>query len=336
MDLLDVSAIYHAGGTMLLLRVAYLVAALLVSMVIQRWLSRWWLTTARVAQVGLAAVGALTAAWLVWVEMAVFRVGCPPCLLASAALLTGFVLACLRPNWRRLGAVAVLCLGALGYLLPFGTIPKIFAISEPAPAADGFSIVRIRGRGKVLVQEFGDFQCAACAQMDRTLDQLLERNEDQLRLVFRHLPLRSIHPWAEPAALASECAARQGSFWMTKRMLFSRQPELGGLLSDPGDPSWGVPDPEAFRDCIEGRHAEAAVHADVAEARRLGLRSTPSVLIGQMLVIGSTPISRLEAVLEVSGNAVSVGSTSLETVGAAGTECGEGDAAAPCSESLPP
>jgi hypothetical protein len=320
---------------MLLLRVACVVVALVVAMVIQRWLSRRWLTIARVAQVGLAAVGVLAAAWLVWVEVAVFRVGCPPCLVASGALLAGFVVACLRPDWRRLGAVAVLCVGALGYLFPFGTIPKIFAVAEPAPAADGLSTGRLRGRGTVLVQEFGDFQCPACAQMDRILEQLLERNEDRLRLVFRHLPLRSIHPWAEPAALASECAARQGSFWTTKRMLFSRQPELGGLLSDPGDPSWGVPDPEAFRDCIEGRDAEAAVDADVAEARRLGLRSTPSVLIGQMLVIGSTSISRLEAVLEVSGSAVSLGSTPLEALGAAATGCGEGEAA-PCSESLLP
>lgn len=335
MDLLDVSSIYHAGGTMLLLKIAYLVVALLVTMVIQWWLSRWWLTTARVAQVGLAAVGALAAAWLIWVEVAVFRVGCSMCLVASGVLLTGFVLACLRPDWPRVGAVALLCVGALGYLFPYGTIPKVFALSEPVPAADGYSIVRQRGRGEVLVQEFGDFQCPACAQMDRTVEQLLERNEDQLRLVFRHLPLRSIHPWAEPAALASECAAWQGSFWTTKRMLFSRQAELGGLVGDPEDPSWGVPDPEAFRDCIEGRHTEAAVEADVAEARRLGLRSTPSVLIGQMLVIGSTSLSRLEAVLKVSGSAASLDAISLETVGAAASGCGEGEAAAPCSEALP-
>lgn len=335
MDLLDVSSIYHAGGTMLLLRVAYLVAALLVAMAIQRWLSRRWLATARVAQVGLAAVGALMAAWLVWVELTIFRVGCPLCLVASGALLTGFVLACLRPDWRRIGAVALLCVGALGYLFPFGTIPKVFALAEPAPAADGYSIVRQRGRGEVLVQEFGDFQCPACAQMDRTLEQLLERNEDRLRLVYRHFPLSSIHPWAAPAALASECAAWQGSFWTTKRMLFSRQAELGGLVGDPEDPSWGVPDPEAFRDCIEGRHAEAAVEADVSEARRLGLRSTPSVLIGQMLVIGSTSISRLEAVLEVSGSAASLDAISPETVGAAASGCGEGEATGPCSEALP-
>jgi hypothetical protein len=320
---------------MLLLRLAYLAAALLLLLGVQRWLRGRWLTAAWVVQRSIAAVGLILAAWLVAVELWVFRAACPPCLIASLALLAGFLLGWRHPEWRSLTAVAVLLAAGLGYLFPFGTIPKVLALTEPAPGLDGLSASRLRGSGGVLVQEFSDFQCPACAQMDRTLERLVERNEGRVRLVYRHLPLTSIHPWAEPAALASECAAWQGRFWETKELLFKRQGELGFLLGDLEGRLWDLPDPSAFRACVEGREAEAAVEEDVAAARRLGLRATPSVLIGQMLVIGSAPISRLEAVLGLAHGTASVTAADFDPSGPGGSACGEGVSPGACGESTP-
>ena len=335
MDLLTVSSIYHAGGTMLLLRLTGLAAALLLVMALQRRLGERWPTAVRLTRRSIVAVGAVAATWLVAVELWLFRSACLLCVIACLALLAGFVLGWRQPAWRRAVAAALLFAAGLGYLFPFGTVPKVFALGEPAPRAEGYSAMRVQGRGTVLVQEFGDFQCPACAQMDRTLERLLERNEGQVQVVFRHLPLRSIHPMAEPAALASECAAWQGRFPEAKRLLFARQGEIGALVADPADPSWGVSDPAGFRACIEERHAERAVEEDVAEARRLGLRATPSIVIGQMLVVGATSLPRLQAVLDLAQAGAPLAAAPPPELATVGSGCAEGVAASPCGDPAP-
>lgn len=72
----------------------------------------------------------------------------------------------------------------------------------------------------VVLLEFGDFECPYCAMTAPTIDKLLADFGDDLCLVYRHFPLRSVHPFAEYAALASEAADQQGQFWPMHRLLF--------------------------------------------------------------------------------------------------------------------
>jgi protein-disulfide isomerase len=48
-------------------------------------------------------------------------------------------------------------------------------------------------------------------------------------VAFRHFPVRSSHPRAQPAACAAEAAGRQGAFWPMHDALFADQ----GRLEDP-------------------------------------------------------------------------------------------------------
>lgn len=298
MDLLTVSRIYHFGGTLMLVRAAVLVLVLLVAMAL-RWHLRGSLQTVMCfAQRGVALLGLGLAGGLVAMELLVFKAGAPLCLLASLALLAAFALGLAAPGWKAIVAVLSLAAVGLGYLFPFGTVPKVFLVAEPAPRMDLESAMRRQGDGPLLLQSFEDFQCPACARMDRTLERFLDQEPGRATLVYRHLPLPSIHPWALRAAVLSECAARQGKFREVKRALFERQDELSRILRQGYEESWGLPDPGAFRTCVEARQTEGAVQKDMAEARRLGLRSTPSVLVDQTLVVGSVPPSRLEAVLD--------------------------------------
>jgi hypothetical protein len=299
MDLLTVSRLYHYGGTLVLLRIAVLFLAVLL-LTAAHWKVRGrWRSLAALARGAAAGAGLLLTGWLVLVELIVFRVRCPLCLLASTAILAAFALAGFRSPDRRsvMAAVGLTAVG-LGYLLPFGTVPRMAMISAPAPQLDFSSARRIRGSGPLRIQVFEDFQCPACAQMDRTLERFVDLHGEQVQRVDRHLPLASLHPWALRAAIASECAARQGRFEEAKRYLFERHDELGSTLARGPEKSWNLPDAAAFRACVEGRQTEDAVERDVVEARRLGLRSTPSVLIGQTLVVGAVPASRLSTILE--------------------------------------
>lgn len=81
---------------------------------------------------------------------------------------------------------------------------------------------------KVTLVEFSDFQCPACRSYYPFIKQATEEFPDDLRVVYRHLPLTVIHPNAEPAAKASEAAALQGKFWEMHDMLFEKQDEWSG------------------------------------------------------------------------------------------------------------
>ena len=74
--------------------------------------------------------------------------------------------------------------------------------------------------GKITMVEFSDFQCPYCGKNKTTMDQILKDYPNDVTLVFKHFPL-SFHPFAKPAAVASECANEQGKFWEMYDKLFA-------------------------------------------------------------------------------------------------------------------
>ena len=80
--------------------------------------------------------------------------------------------------------------------------------------------------------EYADFQCPFCAQLAPTLTQLKANYPDDVRVVFRHFPITSIHDKAGLAALAAEAAGVQGRFWEMHDLLFARQNEWAGMGFD--------------------------------------------------------------------------------------------------------
>ena len=67
----------------------------------------------------------------------------------------------------------------------------------------------------ITLVEFSDFECPFCARAHGTFERLVAERDD-IAWVYRHLPLESIHPNAEPAARASECIAElegNDAFW---------------------------------------------------------------------------------------------------------------------------
>jgi NhaA family Na+:H+ antiporter len=81
----------------------------------------------------------------------------------------------------------------------------------------------LRGNGdaKVVIVEYGDFECPNCKQAAPTLKLIVEHFAPHVCLVFRHFPLVEVHPHAFAAAEASEAAAAQGEFWPMHDRLFA-------------------------------------------------------------------------------------------------------------------
>jgi protein-disulfide isomerase/cyclophilin family peptidyl-prolyl cis-trans isomerase len=85
---------------------------------------------------------------------------------------------------------------------------------------------------EITVIEYADFQCPACSGMSDLNGYLMQRYGDQIRFVYRHLPLISIHDKAVITGEAAEAAAAQGKFWEMHDLLYEKQQEWSGLSEE--------------------------------------------------------------------------------------------------------
>lgn len=120
--------------------------------------------------------------------------------------------------------------------------------------------------------------------------------DGRVRLVFKDFPL-AIHREARAAHEAARCAAAQQRFWPYHDRLFAEQPrfERADLIRYAVD--LGL-DAARFARCLDDRQFAAAVDADIAQGRALGLRATPSFLINGRLVLGAQPAERFRAIID--------------------------------------
>ena len=98
-----------------------------------------------------------------------------------------------------------------------------FTLTVPVGPAD--HVVGPSGATVTLV-EYGDLECPNCKQAAPIVKLLLQKFPDTLQFAFRHFPLEGVHPNAELAAEAAECAGAQGRFWQMHDLLFENQQHL--------------------------------------------------------------------------------------------------------------
>lgn len=107
------------------------------------------------------------------------------------------------------------------------------AVEQPnyqaIPAVNNNDNILGNKKAKVTLIEYSDFECPYCQKVGPTLQQVLQAYGDQVRLVYRHFPL-SIHPYAEQAAEASQCAAEQDKFWPLHDKFFAEQAALSATI----------------------------------------------------------------------------------------------------------
>lgn len=140
----------------------------------------------------------------------------------------------------------------------------------------------VRGNqdAKVTIVEFSDFECPFCARLHPTLARLVGENTD-VKWVYRHFPLSSIHSRANGAAIASECVAKLGgneAFWAYADGIYSNQQELGAQLYEKLATDAGI-DSASFQACLADNSIAALVAEDGDEAVQAGGRGTPFAVI---------------------------------------------------------
>ncbi|MBC8070035.1 MAG: thioredoxin domain-containing protein [Deltaproteobacteria bacterium] len=155
---------------------------------------------------------------------------------------------------------------------------------------------QIRGRADALVTivEFGDFQCPYCRGVTSTLDEVLSRHGEDVRLVFRHNPL-AMHAEARNAAKAALAAARQGKFWAMHDKLFESQFELAGKYREYAG-AIGL-DLARFDADLADPALDRIIDADLAVAQRFAVTGTPAFFVNGRFLSGGQPLGVFESVI---------------------------------------
>jgi Na+/H+ antiporter NhaA len=151
----------------------------------------------------------------------------------------------------------------------------------------------------VTLVEYGDFQCPYCGQAEQTIRELLARLGEDVRYVWRHLPLNDVHPNAQVAAEASEAAHVQGAFWEMYDTLLSHQSDLTVRALVRYANELGL-DVERFRDELRRRVHAARVADDVASADESGVSGTPTFFINGRRHYGVYDIDALTAAVKAA------------------------------------
>ena len=148
----------------------------------------------------------------------------------------------------------------------------------------------------VTIIECSDFQCPFCQRAGPVIETLLEKYGDDLRFVYRHLPLDN-HSRARPAAEAAVCADAQGRFWAYHDALFANNRKLGNddLLGYATELDLDL---EKFKACLEDPETGAKVSRDLAAARAAGISGTPAFLINGRLISGAKPAEEFMRVID--------------------------------------
>ena len=149
---------------------------------------------------------------------------------------------------------------------------------------------------KVTIIEFSDIQCPFCTRHHNTMKQLLEEYPQDVKWVFKHFPLDSIHPQARKAAEASECAGDQGKFWEYLDHLFDNQNQLGSSFYISAAEELGL-DKDKMKSCIDTGKFKKRVNDNYQEGLKYGVRGTPGNFINGISSPGAIPFSQLEAMV---------------------------------------
>jgi len=144
--------------------------------------------------------------------------------------------------------------------------------------------VKGNSKARVTIVEFADYQCPHCKTASQAIGRVAKRLGDKVKVVYMdYLVTRS--PVSRLVAQGAVCADKQGKFWAYQALAYEHQEDLNE--DSPMDLAAEVRlDRNDFKKCLKSEEAIAKVKRAEQEAKRLGLRSTPSVFVnGKRIVL---------------------------------------------------
>lgn len=189
--------------------------------------------------------------------------------------------------------VAVLCVAILGGLIWLSRSSQIDVSNidintvQAASAMNGQIADHTTGNmnSKVILIEYGDYQCPGCAASYPVIKQVMEKYGDKIGLIFRNYPLYNAHPNAFAAASAATAAGLQDKFWEMHGYLFTNRDAWVSLDGQArtdyfvsAAKSLGL-NGQTFTTQLTDARIKKKIDFDVALGKKAGVNATPSFFI---------------------------------------------------------
>lgn len=161
---------------------------------------------------------------------------------------------------------------------------------RPTGPQPGANPPRSKGRADapVTIEEFGDLQCPPCAGLNPELHKIEREYGERVRIIFRHFPLTSMHPYALEAAQAAEAAGQQGKFWEMQDWMYlqqenwSKAPNARQMFLQQAQ-NMGL-NVEKFRQDMNSAEIRQRIILDYNRGLSLGVTGTPTLFINDRMV----------------------------------------------------
>jgi protein-disulfide isomerase len=166
------------------------------------------------------------------------------------------------------------------------------------PAIDATTLMRGNKDAKYTLVEYADFQCPYCAAAVPTIEELRKRYGNELRFIYKTLPL-PFHPEAMPAAQWFEAIAIQSpeKAWKFHDILFQNQGKLGADFFKTTAKKLGV-DVEKCEKDAESQAVKDRIAADMSEAQKFAFDGTPGFLLNGVPARGAYPVDYFENIIK--------------------------------------
>jgi protein-disulfide isomerase len=175
-----------------------------------------------------------------------------------------------------------------------------WAPSLAVPVSPDRDHIRGPDKAPAVLLEYGDYQCPYCGAAHPIVKAVQEQMGNDLQFVFRHFPLMTVHPLAEPAAEAAEAAGAQGKFWQMHDMLYENQDQLDAPASFMEFAVAVGLDTERFADELVLHVHAGKVRDNLLSGVRSGVQGTPTFFINGRRHDGSWDLPSLLAALKAS------------------------------------
>lgn len=188
----------------------------------------------------------------------------------------------------------VICVAVLGGLIFISRKDKInvdaieMTKATAASNANGNIADHVFGNkdSKVVLIEYGDFQCPACGSAYPIIKEVTDAYKDKVAFIFRNNPLTAIHPNARAGSAAAEAAGLQGKYWDMHDALYENQTSWSSAAVDKRTDMFvayasqiGVKDKEKFKKDMESNAVNNKIDFDLALGKRVPVSGTPTILL---------------------------------------------------------
>ena len=167
---------------------------------------------------------------------------------------------------------------------------------NPVKIDPGSSPAKGPENAKITIIEFSDFECPFCKRGKSTIDEVLKNYPNDVRLVFKNLPL-PMHEQAKPAAQASLAAFKQGKFWEFHDALFANQESLGKDFYEKTAKDLNL-DIEKFKKDSASEEINKTIEADSALGAKNQIQGTPGFFINGIAVKGAYPFEYFKNIID--------------------------------------